>query len=59
MGNVEHLTSLKVGLVAECRELCMLGFPTGELYTRRSESVEERLANDIVELFVCLDQGRN
>ena len=61
-GNVEHLTSLKVGLVAECRESCMLGFPTGELYTRRKpkdrsqfKSLEERLANDIVELFVCLD----
>ena len=61
-GNVEHLTNLKVGLVAECRELCILGFPTGQLYTRRKpkdrsqfKSLEERLANDIVELFICLD----
>ena len=59
---VDTLTSLKLKLHDQCQAI--QDFPKGEFYARRKpkgmssySSLEERLADDIVELSNCLDTG--
>ena len=63
VGSVETLTELKMSLVEEACD-SVAEFPEGELYTRRKpkaksayNTLEERLAVDIAELFTSLDAG--
>lgn len=60
-GTIESLTELKIKLVEESRQT-VPNFPKGNLFTRRKpkgkssfNSLEERLAGDIAELFILLD----
>lgn len=60
-GTIESLTELKIKLVEESRQT-VPNFPKGDLFTRRKpkgkssfNSLEERLAGDIAELFILLD----
>ena len=62
-GTVEALIEVKVILVKEASE-SVPNFPKGEMYSRRKpkgkslfNSLEERLAKDIAEVFISLDTG--
>lgn len=61
-GTVETLTEFKVNLIHKCRSIA--AFPKGESYARRKpkgkslyNTLEERLADDISELLICIDSG--
>lgn len=62
IGTVESLTEFKFKLIDKGRQISE--FPKGDAYTRRKPrgrstfaTLEERLADDIFELLVCLDTG--
>lgn len=63
VGTIENLTELKIALVVEARNT-ISEFPKGEPYIRRKpkgrsalNTLEQRLAVDIAELFSSLDTG--
>lgn len=62
IGTVESLTKFKFNLIDKGRQVSE--FPKGDAYTRRKPrgrssfaTLEERLADDVFELLVCLDTG--
>lgn len=62
IGTVSTLTEVKFKLCSECQQVSQ--FPQGDMYTRRKpkgnstfSTLEERLAEDIWQLMVCMDTG--